>query len=144
MGEWVSGKRRATMADLTKDMIRAVKKGDAPRVQELLALDATLLGLQEEDGSTPLHMAAWKGNAEVVALLLEAGAGVDAQSQNGHYGGTALHAAAHGNHKEVAELLIACGADVSATSCNGRTPLAETDVHKATAVAKLLKQHGAA
>jgi ankyrin repeat protein len=76
-------------------------------------------------------------------LLLDAGADVNAQNSNGHYGGTPLHQAAHGNQKAVAEVLLARGADVNAVSPNGRTPLQETEFHKATAVAKLLRAHGA-
>src|SRR5262245_38043595 len=66
------------------------------------------------------------------------------QCTNAHWGGTPLHAAAHANQKAVAALLIARGADVGCRSGNGRTPLAETAFHKATAVARLLKEHGAA
>ena len=43
----------------------------------------------------------------------------------------------------VAELLIGRGADVRAVSCNGRTPLQETAIHNATAVARLLREKGA-
>lgn len=78
----------------------------------------------------------------VGALLVSAGTDANARSQNEHYGDTPLHAAAHGNQRAVAALLIARGADVQAVSCNGRTPLAETAIHGATAVARLLKQHG--
>jgi ankyrin repeat protein len=54
-----------------------------------------------------------------------------------------LHAAAHANQRAIAELLIAHGADIHAINLNGRTPLAETEFHKAKPVANLLKQHGA-
>jgi ankyrin repeat protein len=127
-----------------KEIIRAAKAGNAARVRELLQQDPALVRATEEDGSTPLHCAAWKGHPEVAAALLEAGADVSCQSTNGHYGGTPLHAAAHGNQRAVAELLIARGADVQAKSCNNRTPMDETALHKATAVARLLRQHGAA
>lgn len=43
----------------------------------------------------------------------------------------------------MAEILLARGADLHAVSCNGRTPIQETTFHKATAVANLLKRHGA-
>ena len=79
-----------------KAMLKAAKNGDAAGVRELLAGDASLKNTRDKDGSTPLHCAAWKGHAEVAALLLEAGADVNARSQNEHYGDTPLHAAAHG------------------------------------------------
>ena len=75
--------------------------------------------------------------------LKQRGADLKAENENTHWGGTPLHAAAHGNQKPVAELLIAHGADINFRSFNGRTPLAETTIHNATAVAKILRQHGA-
>ena len=71
-------------------------------------------------------------------------ADVNAESRDTHYGGTPLHAAAHGNQKAVAEVLIAAGALLDIRSCNDRTPLDETTIHQARAVAKLLREHGAA
>ena len=113
------------------------------RVRDLLAADPSLVHARDADDSTPLHHAAWKGHAEVATLLLDAGADVNAQNRNEHWGGTPLHAAAHGNQKAVAEVLLARGADLHATSCNRRTPIQETTFHKATNVANLLKRHGA-
>lgn len=90
-----------------------------------------------------LPCAAWKGHTAVVSLLLDYGADVNARNDNGHWGNTPLHAAAHGNQRAVAEVLIARGADIQAVNCAGRTPLVETEVHQAKAVANLLRQHGA-
>jgi ankyrin repeat protein len=129
--------------DESKAILRAARSGDAERVRELLATDPSLANARDKDGSTPLHCAAWKGHLAVAELLLDAGADVNARNQNEHYGDTPLHAAAHGNQRAVAELLIERGADVRAVSCNGRTPLEETTIHNASAVAKLLNRHGA-
>lgn len=125
--------------DNTKLFIKAVKYGNVPAVQALAAAEPALVHLKDQDDGTPLHYGAWKGHTEVVRTLLDLGAEIDACSRDAHYGGTPLHAAAHGNWKEVAALLLERGADKTIVSCNGRTPFQETEIHKATAVARLLR-----
>jgi ankyrin repeat protein len=126
-----------------QQIIKAAKAGDVAAVRTLLEADASLVGARDVDVSTPLHYAAWKGHTEVAALLLDFGADVNAKNDNGHWGNTPLHAAAHGNRRAVAELLIARGADIHAENAAGRKPLHETEAHRATPVANLLKKHGA-
>ena len=130
-------------ANLEKEIIRAAKSGATATVQKHLEQDAARVAARDTDGSTPLHCATWKGHLSVVELLLRLGADVNARNNNDHWGTTPLHAAAHGNQRAIAELLIAHGADIHATNLNGRTPLEETEFHKAKPVANLLKQHGA-
>lgn len=127
-----------------KQIIKAAKAGDVAAVRALLEADGSLVGARDTDASTPLHCAAWKGHTEVAALLLDFGADVNAKNNNDHWGNTPLHAAAHGNQRAVAEVLIAQGADIHAENASGRKPLQETEAHRATAVANLLKKHGAA
>ncbi len=129
--------------DPAKQIIKAAKKGDAPTVRKLLARDKSVVRARDKDGSTPLHCAAWNGHVQVAKILLQAGADINDHSRNAHWGTTPLHAAAHGDQKQVAALLIAEGADIHATNLNGRTPLGETTVHNARAVAKLLIERGA-
>jgi ankyrin repeat protein len=130
------------MADPAKEIIKAAKSGDAERVRALLANEKSLVNARDKDGSTPLHCAVWKGHQLIVALLLDAGADVNAQNENDHWGTTPLHAAAHANQAAIAQLLIDHGANVQATDREGRTPLFHTTFHKARAVVKVLERHG--
>lgn len=132
------------MAFTHKDIIKAVKVGDLDLVKQILTEDPTLLESQDADGSRPLHYACWKGHTEIVQYLLDQGADITAQNTgNTHWGGTPLHVTAHANNRAAAVLLLQKGADIHTISANGRTPLQETGLHNATAVAKLLREHGA-
>lgn len=131
------------MPDPAKEIIKAAKHGDLVRLEKLLEIDSSLLNARDKDGSTPLHCAIWKGHQAAVALLLEAGADVNAHNENDHWGTTPLHAAAHANQAAIAQLLIDGGASVNAKDREGRTPLFHTTFHRAKAVAKLLAKHGA-
>jgi ankyrin repeat protein len=127
-----------------KEFFKAVKAGDEAATRTLLADEPGLINARDADKSTPLHYAAWKGHAGVIEILLDAGADIGAHNENDHWGTTPLHAAAHANNKDAAAVLIRRGANVNAARAAGSgTPLAETRVHNATAVAKLLREAGA-
>ena len=131
------------MAEASKDLIKASKKGDLAALKALLKSDKTLLDARDTDGSTALHCAVWKGHLEVVEFLLKAGANVHSQNSNDHWGTTPLHAAAHANQTAILQVLIDAGADINAKDMNGKTPLHHTTFHKATSAAKILTKHGA-
>jgi ankyrin repeat protein len=70
--------------------------------------------------NTALAEAAFRGNAEVVDLLAQHGASVDAQN-DWHW--TALHYAANKGHRKVCEVLLKHGAQINAQTPTGQTPL---------------------
>jgi ankyrin repeat protein len=61
----------------------AAAKGDVDRVQELLAAGADVAQVDEEQGMTPLMLAARHGHADVVRALLQAGAPWNALNPSG-------------------------------------------------------------
>ena len=65
----------------------------------------------------PLHSAAASGSAEIVTLLLEAGAPANARQQGGF---TALHAAAMQDRTEMARVLLDHGADPALCADDGK------------------------
>lgn len=129
------------MADAGRLIIKAAKKGDVSGLRQLLDQDASLVHARDADQSTPLHCATWKGHEDVAALLIKAGADVNAENQNEHWGTTPLHAAAHANQASIAKLLLSHGANPKALDMQGRTPLFHTSFHKAKAVAKILEDY---
>ncbi|GES88502.1 putative ankyrin repeat domain-containing protein 31 [Rhizophagus clarus] len=73
-------------------------------------------------GRTNLHLNAKRGNSEMVANMIEAGASylINTKDNNGR---TALHEAAYEGHTTTVEILIALGADVNSKDNKNNTPL---------------------
>jgi len=70
-------------------------------------------------GTTPLHIAAIRGDIRIIALLLDAGAEIDAR---GEYGHTPLNNAVGLGHVEAVRLLLSRGADANIPNDWGQTP----------------------
>ena len=94
------------------------------------------------DGWTALHLAAFFGQLETAARLLEGGAPLGAVSRNA-LANTPLHAAVAGGHPEVSVLLITRGADVNAFDSGRHTPLHIAAENGQLAVVEALLDHGA-
>jgi ankyrin repeat protein len=89
-------------ADMGEDLLAAVRKSDAARVQALLAQGADV-NFKSPYGATGLFFAADRGNLEIVKILLDHGA--DASVKDTFYGATATAWAAMKQHVEVIRLL---------------------------------------
>jgi ankyrin repeat protein len=90
--------------------------------------------------NTPLHAGTAGRNAEVIKLLIDFGADVNARQ---HGGWTPLHAAAQSGDVEIAKLLLENGAEIGIRADNnqGAFDLALTRGHQA--IVDLLEKHGA-
>ena len=98
----------------------AAARGDRESVRALLRKGLDVNEAQG-DGSTALHWAAIKGDAEMARMLVYAGANVRATTRIGAY--TPLYLAAKGGHADVVATLLAAGADAKTVTANGTTPL---------------------
>lgn len=93
------------------------REGDEATIGILLDARASL-GVQDNDGATPLHNAAVGGHYEAAKMLLDQGADIEARAQQL----TPLHFSAYAGKREVTQLLIEHGADVFAEK-DGKNPL---------------------
>uniref|UniRef100_A0A8C8U326 Ankyrin repeat domain 27 n=1 Tax=Peromyscus maniculatus bairdii TaxID=230844 RepID=A0A8C8U326_PERMB len=143
--------------------------------EKLARIPANGLGVNvtNQDGSSPLHMAALHGRTDLVPLLLKHGAYSGARNtsqavplhlacRQGHFevvkclleanakpnkkdlgGNTPLILACSGGHHQVAALLLQHGASINASNNKGNTALHEAVMGRHVLVVELLLFHGA-
>lgn len=109
--------KASTPAD--SPLMEAVKTGSAIKVDSILRTDLSDLNSVDAHGMTPLEFACYKGNYEIVKLLIEKGADVNSNKHRDGY--TALMFAALGGHTDVTQHLLERGANIAATNSVGRT-----------------------
>ncbi|KAM9473403.1 caskin-2-like isoform 13-T13 [Salvelinus alpinus] len=133
-----------------QDLLQAVKSGDLPSTQKLLAkLKASrnkLLGstkrlnvnYQDGDGFSALHHAALTGTTDLLSVLLEAQATVDIKDRNGM---RPLHYAAWQGKADSVLMLLRAGAGVNGVSQDGHIPLHLAAQYGHYDVSEMLLQH---
>jgi NAD(P)-dependent dehydrogenase (short-subunit alcohol dehydrogenase family) len=98
----------------------AALRGDLAAVRRHIDARADLNAREPMAGSTPLIIAATFGHPSVAQALIEAGADVDQQNNDGT---TPLFAAALFAHPDIVRALLDAGADRSIRNNTGATPL---------------------
>lgn len=68
-------------ADTRRELLSAISRGDQATVFELLNQDVGINFI--EDGQTPLHLAVLKGYPDIVRMLVNGGANIDALNEQG-------------------------------------------------------------
>lgn len=98
--------------EVVEELIKAyIDRGDG----------VVVLDEQDEDGRTPLHLAALNGDVETIKVLMKNGADIDIQDK--YDGNTALHFAANSACAEAVKTLVENGADVNIQDKYGKTAL---------------------
>ncbi|KAJ7427840.1 retinoic acid induced 14 [Willisornis vidua] len=111
-------------------LLQAVENGDPEKVASLLGKKGASATKQDSEGKTAFHLAATKGHAECLRIMVTHGADVTAQDGAGH---SALHLAAKNSHPDCIKRLLQ----------DGNIPLLLAVQNGHTEVCKYLLDHGA-
>lgn len=118
------GKDRGSGTGETENLLHsAARSGDLNAVQSILSTNnplSIIVNSRDKHSRTPLHLAAWSGQAEVVSYLCKHKADVGAAAMDDM---GAIHFAAQKGHLEVIRTLLSSGASINAFTRKGLTPL---------------------
>uniref|UniRef100_A0A8C3HST2 Ankyrin repeat domain 27 n=1 Tax=Chrysemys picta bellii TaxID=8478 RepID=A0A8C3HST2_CHRPI len=131
-----------TRQEEIKNNYKEVRVIKAWYLAKLARIPANGLGVNvtNQDGFTPLHVAALHGHPELVYLLLKHGANISAKNIN-H--AVPLHLACQKGHFQVVKCLVDCNAKQNKKDVHGNTPLIYACLNGQHEIAALLLEHGA-
>ncbi|NWZ05351.1 RAI14 protein, partial [Agelaius phoeniceus] len=101
-------------------LLQAVENGDPEKVASLLGKKGASATKQDSEGKTAFHLAATKGHAECLRIMVTHGADVTAQDGAGH---SALHLAAKNSHPDCIKRLLQSKCPADTTDNSGKTAL---------------------
>ncbi len=135
-----NGDVKPLQADINLRLYQAANDGDVNAVQAAISEGGDVNFM---DGESPLMAATHYGHTDVVMLLLENGADVNAKTSNGL---NAMYIALVAEHTEVIKLLLSAKVDINAgVPIEGKehTPLAIAKMNGNTDIIELLEKAGA-
>ncbi|XP_075596858.1 ankycorbin isoform X2 [Balearica regulorum gibbericeps] len=101
-------------------LLQAVENGDPEKVASLLGKKGASATKHDSEGKTAFHLAATKGHAECLRIMMTHGADVTAQDGAGH---SALHLAAKNSHPDCIKRLLQSKCPADSTDNSGKTAL---------------------
>lgn len=125
------------VADGDPALVRAMRWGNQPVIEVLLAAPGIDVNLESRLGENALMMAALRGDQKMAERLVAMGAKVNKS------GWTPLHYAATEGHVEIMQWLLDLGADVNVQTRAGVTPLYMAARKPSRQAVMLLLKHGA-
>lgn len=127
-----------TNADISA-LFHACVTGSQGQIETLLEKNkenlSSFVNARDNLGASPLHRAAYYGNAHLIPALLAAGANVDAKNSNGK---TPLHLAAYVGDVRIAQQLLNAKANADERDNDGKTPFDLAQQHGQIPVIRLL------
>lgn len=103
----------------TQDIYDACRKGNVELIKQLTKSHPDTINQPNKSGYTPLLIAGYRNQLDVVKVLLELGAKVNALSEDG----TVLTAACFKSNTELVKILLEQHADVNVKNNAGTTPI---------------------
>lgn len=108
------------MGNREEELHAAARSGDLKAVQSILISNPLSVNLRDKHSRTPLHLAAWSGQTEVVSYLCKNKADVGAAAMDDM---GAIHFASQKGHLEVVRTLVSSGVSIKACTRKGLNPL---------------------
>ena len=128
----------SSLSGVSAAVFEAVRTGDVRPLNDNVK-SVEDLEPRDENGQTPLHVAATIGEAAIGAYLVELGADPNVQDPRGD---TPLHLAARHRHRLVASMLLWGGAKTELTNNLKNTPLHDAVLADNRDVAWLIVENG--
>lgn len=121
-------------------VVEQVEQGNLVAVRTALDANPRLIRARCDDNATLLHDAAGEGLTDMVTLLLDRGARIEAKTSGGL---TPLHLAAQSGDLPMLQLLVRRGAKVNVVDRKGMTPLDHAVQREHADTAQWLRTQGA-
>ena len=117
----------------------AARLGDTLWLSQWLKEHPSSVDTPNAEGYAPLMLAAYRGHADAVQLLLSAGADINRMSDQG----TVCAGIAFVGDKALLQQLLQAGADPNLTAADGISPIMYAAMNGDVEILEILLQHGA-